>query len=280
MKVTLTMILTANEITQQLQINHDRKKLFVFDLDGTIIYNGNRLEHGFESVLCEIVAAGHDLYFATGRSYRDYRPMLPKWCHDLPAVVFGGGMVVNKNQVVHQRFLQSEKLAELVQFLEDHHVCYLIDGRNEYYHSVTESWILTDIIRISGQHPSHNLDNILADGAYKILILDSEWKNYCERFALEHDWELKFHSYNQCFDLMPKNVNKYDGLQYLDLPNSEDVFIFGNDHNDLELMQNFENNILFGECHELLPLAKVRIAYDEDLLANFEQVVNCILKKC
>lgn len=279
MKAALIMMLTTHQITSQLQINHESKKLFVFDLDGTIVYNGLRLESGFEEVLHEIIHAGHEIYFATGRSYRDYLPMLPRWCHELPAVVFGGGMAIHNSTVVYEKFLQSDKLAQLIKFFEDHHVCYLIDGRTEYYHSTKDSWILKDIIRISGQYPSKSVDNILNDGAYKILVLDNEWKDHCIELANDYDWELKFHSYNQCFDLMPKNVNKYDGLQYLDLPLQDNVFIFGNDHNDLELMQNFTNNILFGECAELLPLAQVKIAYDEDLLANFKQVVNCILKK-
>lgn len=273
------MIFTAETITQQLNINSNQQKMFIFDLDGTIIYDGLRMEERFELVLKEIVAAGHFVYFATGRSYRDFIPMIPEWCANLPSVVFGGAMVINSGEILHQKFLPTDKLSVLMKTLEDNNVVYLLDGQTEYYHSTDDSWILKDIMRISGQKPIHNPDNILSDGAYKILILDTHWKDYCHDIAIKNNWELKYHSYNNCFDLMPSGVNKYVGLQYLPLINKENTFIFGNDHNDLELMQNFSNNIMFGDYHELIKYAKIKIDYDDDLFENFAQVVNCILKR-
>ena len=128
-------------------------------------------------------------------------------------------------------------------FLEEHKINYLLDGQNSYYHAHPESWILTDIIRICGQKPIHSPENILSDGAYKILILDLEWREHCQQIANQNNWVLKYHSYNNCFDLMPSGVNKFNGLKYLPLIDNQDIFIFGNDHNDLELMQNHHNNI-------------------------------------
>ncbi|MDD3265743.1 MAG: HAD hydrolase family protein [Burkholderiales bacterium] len=272
------MLLNKAEVTQ-LKINSGTKKTFVFDLDGTIIYDGFKLTEDFESVLANIVTMGHRIYFATGRSYRDFVPMLPDWCTNFPSVVFGGGLVVNRGDIVHQKFLPSDVISNLCGYLDSNDVPYLIDSHQRYFHSKAESWILPDILRISGQNPSNDLDVLLSDGIYKILILNNEYSEHCTSLAKEHGLEIKFHSYNNCFDIMPSGVNKYDGIKYLPLSNHDDIFVFGNDHNDLELMQNFHNSVMFGNFSELLPYAKVKIAYDEDKFANFESVVNTILAK-
>lgn len=272
------MLFKKAEIQQKLKINSNTKKIFVFDLDGTIIYDGKSLTSDFEEVLGNIYDAGHKIYFATGRSYRDFVPMLPKWCVNQPSVVFGGGLVVNYSEIIHQRFLPSSIICELCHYLDRNNVPYLIDSHSSYFHSKTDSWILEDIFAISGQKPSHSLDRLLDDGVYKILILDDNYREYCKNLVMEHELEIKLHSYNSCFDIMPKDVNKYNGLKHLPLVNSDDVFIFGNDHNDLELMQNYHNNVMFGDFSELLPYAKIKIGYDENKFDNFKLVIDSILK--
>ena len=51
-----------------------------------------------------------------------------------------------------------------------------------------------------------------------------------------------------------------------------------NDHNDLELMQELPNSIMFGHHQELRQYAKIRIEYDEQLFVNFAELINRILK--
>ena len=46
-------------MTDRLNINHDTRKTFVFDLDGTIVYDGKPLEDKFERFTEEIKSAGH-----------------------------------------------------------------------------------------------------------------------------------------------------------------------------------------------------------------------------
>ena len=273
------MHLDEKTITAKLQINRLTQKLFIFDLDGTIIFDGVKLTDDFATVLAEIKQAGHNIYFATGRSYRDYLPMLPDWCHEFPAVTFGGGLVTNQTSILQQKFMCANELSGFIHELDKRQATYLIDSHTSYFHSSADSWILQDILKISAQHPNYDLDEVLREGAYKLLVLDDSLQSLAKEFSQKFAWELKHHSYHNCFDVMPKNVNKYDGVSKLPLLAKENIFVFGNDHNDLELMQNFDNNILFGDYAELLPYAKVNIAYDDNLSANFHQVIKTILKK-
>ena len=88
------MLLSPELIEQQLVIIPNTRKTFVFDLDGTIVYDGKPLEARFERVLLDIKAAGHEIIIATGRSWRDFVPIMPAWCSEQPSVVFGGGLVM------------------------------------------------------------------------------------------------------------------------------------------------------------------------------------------
>lgn len=276
----MKMIFSSDLIEQQLVINPETRKTFVFDLDGTIVYDGKPLEKRFEHVLLDIKAAGHEVVIATGRSWRDFVPVMPAWCSEQPSVVFGGGLVMVDGTPQVQHFLPSNHLSEIIDFLERNKVNYLLDGHSSYYHPPIEHWLFKDIVKISGQHKSKQVDNVLADGAYKILILDNHWLEHFEEYTKQRELIIKYHFYDKCFDIMPARVNKFSGLSVLPLPDQENIFVFGNDHNDLELMQELPNSILFGHHQELMKYAKVQIEYNEQLFANFAELINCILKKC
>lgn len=267
-------------ILSKLQINTAERKSFVFDLDGTLIYNGKPLEPHFENVLLEIQKAGHEIIFATGRSFRDFVPIVPKWCTDQPSVLFGGGLVLSGGEVKHQHLLDHEVLEEIVRHLEDNKVNYLVDGHADYYHPQSEHWLYDDVLKISGKPMAPNLEHVMAEGVYKVIVLDEKWLGFFNEFIKTRNLTLKYHFYGKCFDILPREVNKFKGLSELILPRDKNnMFVFGNDQNDLELMQEISNSIMFGGHEELKEHAKLRIDYDDNLFANFAQIIKTILKK-
>ncbi len=274
------MLLAIPEIIAKLHINKQQQKTFIFDLDGTIIYDGLPLEARFERVLREIEAAGHQIIFATGRSWRDFLPVLPKWCHQRPSVLFGGGLVIRDDTIRFQHFLAENDLTDLVEHLETKRIKYLVDGHAAYYHPPVEHWIYDDIVKISGMAKDLHVDNIIRDGAYKILVLEDNWLGEFNQLIAARELVIKHHVYDKCFDVMPQAVNKFSGLQHMELPAAENIFVFGNDGNDLELMQNLPNSVMFGTHPELSKYAKIKINYDDDLFNNFVTVINTILEKC
>lgn len=273
------MLINQEMIADRLSINRNTCKTFVFDLDGTIIYDGKPLESKFEQVLRQIQSAGHNIVFATGRSWRDFVPVVPLWCSEQDSVLFGGGLVIADGEIKTQHFLENSLLSDMITFLEDNHAHYLVDGHSNYYHPSKEHWLYQDIIKISGQSRSAHVDHVLADGAYKILILDDQFLDYFNKYIANRSLTIKYHFYDKCFDVMPAHVNKFAGLSELSLPEKNDVFVFGNDHNDLELMQELPNSIMFGHHQELQKYAKIKIDYDGDSFENFVTVINTILGK-
>lgn len=273
------MVLTTELVRQQLNIIPPVIKTFVFDLDGTIVFNGKPVDERFEEILLQIKNAGHQIIFATGRSFRDFIPVIPEWAVTEPSVVFGGGLVIANDEIKYQQFINEDYLLDIIQFLENNHVHYLVDGQTSFYHPSREHWLYQDIVRLTGRVKAESPHHAICDGAYKILVLDGEWFDHFNTFIANKDLTIKYHFYDKCFDIMPASVNKYNGLMRLQLTDMKNIFVFGNDHNDLELMQNIPNSIMLGHHAELGKYAKIKIAYDDNLYANFKTVINTILGK-
>ncbi|MBP9743523.1 MAG: HAD hydrolase family protein, partial [Burkholderiales bacterium] len=89
-----------NNILEKFIISPGTRKCFIFDLDGTIVFNNQYLVAENENVLKQIIGAGHEVIFATGRPVRDFKTVMPSWCHSLPATLFSGGVSMNQNEIV------------------------------------------------------------------------------------------------------------------------------------------------------------------------------------
>lgn len=273
------MFLTKTDIDEKLIIKKEAIKTFVFDLDGTIVYNGKPVDEKFNQLLLDIKDAGHQIIYATGRSFRDFIPVIPEWSVGEPSVVFGGGLVIANDEIKFQQFIDETYLHEIIEFLEKNHVHYLVDGQSNFYHPSKEHWLYQDIVKLTGKVKAESAHHVICDGAYKILILDFEWLSHFQQFIIDKALTIKCHFYDKCFDIMPANVNKYNGLSILSLPEANNIYVFGNDQNDLELMQNLPNSIMLGHHQELSKYAKIQIPYNDDLFTNFKTVINVILGK-
>lgn len=70
---------------------------FVFDIDGTLCFDGRLIDQTIIDTLLQLQHDGHELIFASARPIRDLLPVLPsvfhqhtligaKWCYDFTAI--------------------------------------------------------------------------------------------------------------------------------------------------------------------------------------------------
>ncbi len=69
---------------------------FVFDLDGTICFNGKPVSEKILVSLETLVAHGHEVIFASARPIRDLLPVLHERFHAYP-MIGGNGSLISKN---------------------------------------------------------------------------------------------------------------------------------------------------------------------------------------
>jgi HAD superfamily hydrolase (TIGR01484 family) len=274
------MQLYKSYIQEKLHINHDTKKCFIFDLDGTLIFNGIPLSKNSEDILKKIIDHGHEIIIATGRSKFDANLVLPKWCHNLSMSLFSGGLSISSdNKILRDIYLSKITSIEITDMCLKNDLPFMIDGLSHYYHAPVDH---ARFAKIPGFDPvfrrEPDLDRLLKTNIYKILVLDLEVHDEFVSYAATKDLIIKHHSYDACFDIVPNHCCKYEGvLPLINDYKHEDVFVFGNDFNDYEMLLNFKNSILFGNIKQLQNIAAINILYDHDTLPNFEQVINTIL---
>lgn len=265
-------------MNKKLQINKDAKKCFVFDLDGTIIFNNEYLRPSIELLLKDIVNKGHKLIFATGRPYKDFKNVMPEWTHGLPMCLFSGAVTVNEGKVLSSNPLEQVNVQEIIKMCTQFNYPYIMDNFNKYYHPDMEGIQFGFVDANCDMYRERDLKHILQTEIYKILVLEIRALEKFEAYAKANDILVKLHSYDDCFDLVANCSNKYLGvLPFVRDFDDSDVFIFGNDLNDYELFTHFSNSVLFGSLPKLKDLAKVQIHYDEYMDNKFADLINSIL---
>ncbi len=271
--------MNIQEITQKLKINPDRKKCFIFDLDGTIVFNSIMLSKTNQNILQKIIDSGHEVIFATGRSYRDFKLVMPEHLHNYAITVFSGSVSMNtQGEILRSLHIPANCARQIVDMCLKHNDLFIMDNISHYYHPPTDNQTLGFIDSQISRFRVTELEKMLATDIYKILILDMKHHDMFTQYAGENDLGIKHHSYDGYFDIVVNGCNKYDGvLPLIGNYANEDVFVFGNDFNDYEMLRHFQNSIVFGSIDELIQISKLNIQYNQDQEAYFSLLIDTIL---
>ncbi len=272
------MLLTKTDILSKLTINHDSKKCFIFDLDGTLIFGKAPLDEVNNSILKNIIDAGHEIIFATGRPFRDFQTVMPSWTYSGSLVLFSGALCMQEEEIISSIRMPEHNVVDLVEMCVKSNVHFNVDNSHHYYHPELEHDFYNVLDSTVGHHKAISLDQIYLGDTHKILVLDHSVEEMFHEYTNDNNLIIKVHSYDKWFDIVPFGVNKYNAvLPYVAKYKQEDIFVFGNDFNDYELLLHFKNSTLFGDIAPLLDVASLNIAYDEFRQENFKLLINTIL---
>lgn len=249
-----------------LSINQNVKKCFVFDLDGTIIFEGQPLSPFYYKLLNKIKAHGHQIVFATGRVKRNAFAMLPLEFHDHLMTLISGALSMETRLVLFEQHIPKIQVQEILELLLNSNYDFVLDSNHKYYHPLKNHQIYQYEETMGGNYREHKLENLLTEELYKILIFEQgQNRNLFEEYAAVNGLSFKYHSYDKCFDLVAGGVSKFHALsKYLDYDN-QNIFAFGNDYNDKEMLENFGNGILIGDNLTLNINPKLNIGYGEQM---------------
>lgn len=274
------MRLTKKEIIDKLIITKGTQKCFIFDLDGTILFNDKPLCNQHENLLKKIHHAGHEIVFASGRPVRDFHALMPEWTHNFNMSLFGGGISLKSGEIIQKKTIPRNNCLDLVEICLKHDYPFVLDDHAYYYHP-DKSPRLYEFIdnSVVGKYRVKSLEQILDNDIFKVFILDdlviNKFSEYVENAALMLYHHTKFKS----FDILPPGVNKYDGVWHILNHPSNDIFVFGDDLNDYPLFINFHNSVLMGEHNTLNEVVKLNILNDIDRYQNLDYLIEVILNE-
>ena len=263
----------------KLLINKNTKKCFIFDLDGTIIFNNQFLDKQIEEALIKILGHNHKIVFATGRPLRDFIDVMPKWSLEHPLVLFGGAISMYQEKFKIKKNLDIHICNEIVNICNKNKFYYIIENYFHYYCPVPKDGHNYKLYFINPDYKVKDITDIFKNEIYKITIFDIDAVDYFRDFAKANNLDLRYHFYDRTFDLVAHNTNKFNSIQwFINDFDANDVFIFGNDYNDYELFYNFKNGVLIGNIENLLKITPINLNYDTLLISNIVKTINSILE--
>ncbi len=273
------------------------KKLFVFDMDGTLLNSKRTINKATVDILNKAMAQGHDVVFATGRNFcqiTDELKLFPKIKY---AITINGGIindVVNKKIDILSQPLDQKVIQEIVRIAQSLKRELQWSNERNFYRVYF------------GNDPYKEVDDPNFFSASKLPIYD-DWEQYkhtlesdivlhiaikCEKkYVLEHIPPLreKFEKKQMCtitetsknyLDCDPLNINKYNAVKKIQALlgyDNENTYAFGDSNNDYLMIKHVGNGVAMGNARDELKAIAKHVIGDNDscAIANFvEEVIN------
>ncbi len=243
-----------------VEINPSDYKFFAFDLDGTLIHDGNPISPYTKHVLERLRAKGYQYTIATGRNLSGARGNADELEIDIPLIMSNGAVLqTRRGKVISQKCLPPEALQttmelcrenynDLALYVCDHiYVIELTENMKKLYRSIQD-----DLYEIgSWETISEKFTQV-----NKCVIIDSSNERNLVDLQSRLDQSLKSSAITLrtgpiMMEVQPKNVTKATGLE--DLANHlglkiDEIIAFGDYDNDAEMLKAAGLGIAVGEA--------------------------------
>lgn len=235
------------------------KKAVFFDVDGTIIdtFNGkHEISSAVTKAICDLQAAGHYVFVATGRPYAFISPILWNFGFD-GFVLSNGAQVIMNNQSVFDDTMDKDFIKHFTEELDKEGVAYVLEGGHHSYISPHGEAMYNFCINlgISKQmlKREYNVDEI---DVYKIELLckDKKTEECCTNLVKKYpEYGCYYSISNVLFEVYAKKNNKAKGiertLEFLNIP-IENSYAFGDGLNDVEMLESVGCGIAMGNASD------------------------------
>ncbi|MGG0360140.1 HAD-IIB family hydrolase [Bacillus tropicus] len=210
---------------------------FVFDLDGTLCFDGKSIDTEIIKVLQELKLEGHQVIFASARLIRDLVPVIPKSFHE-GLLVGGNGTFTYDHGQIQVTHFEQQLLDKLIAVIHQHQLNYLADGQWDYAFTGD---IAHPIYRNIDKTNSKNipLEQLLPVCKLVLFQPDEEVLEMLEAFPVT----VTHYKTEHAIDISPLGINKVKGLHVL---NIQEFIAFGNDNNDQCLFENAVHSVCVG----------------------------------
>jgi Cof subfamily protein (haloacid dehalogenase superfamily) len=236
------------------------KGIVFFDVDGTLIdcFKGitKPTEKTRESIK-KLKENGYLTMLATGRS---------KSCLDEGLLSLGLDGYITSNgsyadiddKIIFSYPINKEKLVEIVEYLNENNMDYILEGQELNYLSSSNNEKLNDLLKGAniGQDvltDKWDINDIECNKIIAIINTEDDYNKTVEKYSEE--FAFMKHPYGISFEIYKSEYTKGYGVTELaDILqiNMENTYAFGDGENDIEMFQAVKHGIAMGGYHELL----------------------------
>ena len=260
-------------------------KLVVSDMDGTLLNQKEEVSERFFEQFLQLRQKNIHFAAASGRQYNSIVKKLSRIKDDIYVIAENGGMVKHKEEVLLLNTIKPEKIATLIPHLRTINNTYLIlCGKDTaYIETKNEAFIALFQEYYASYKIVDDLMQVLDETEFlKIAIYhyeSSEEHIYPKVKELENEFLIKI-SGQHWLDISDKNTNKGIGLnvvQKLLNVSTAETMVFGDFHNDIEMMQEAYFSFAMGNAHkEIKKIA--RFTTSDHTNFGVENIIEKVLK--
>lgn len=241
------------------------KKMIFFDIDGTLLDHRKQLPVSAKEAIQALKELGHEVALATGRSPFMLRRVAEELGID-SYVGFNGQYVVMRGERIYTNPFREEELDELSRFAatSGHPLVYLDE---DFMRSSMEHHFYVEhcMASLEYAHPEYDPGFFRGRPIYQTMLFckEPEERQYRERFA-----ELSFVRWHPfSLDVLPGGGSKASGIAQLIHSmgfEREEVYAFGDNLNDLEMLQYVGHGIAMGNAPDCVKQAARYVTADVD----------------
>ncbi|GGH87314.1 Cof subfamily protein (haloacid dehalogenase superfamily) [Pullulanibacillus pueri] len=239
---------------------------FVFDLDGTICFKGQPVSQKILKSIGQLKGMEHEVIFASARPIRDMLPVIDKSFHDYTMIGGNGSLIYKKGKSVLTRGFEKDQLIKIKTFIHQYKATYLIDGTWDYaYTGPLDHPILNNL---DPEGLANRVALEILDPVVKVLVLTATDLDALATHLEALDVVVHRHQNEQVIDISPPDIDKWQALQTLGIKKGEYI-AFGNDANDVTLLENAAHAVMIGDHAQLAEIANEKIPLER----NIEQLI-------
>ncbi|MCS4488926.1 HAD hydrolase family protein [Streptococcus sciuri] len=217
-----------------------KRKKFIFDLDGTIVFNGRFIAPELKTALRRLNDK-YELLFASARPIRDMLPLLRDF-KDNDLIGANGAMVRQNGTIKLIRYIDSQVVSDIMTVVFEDKLDFIIDYEWHYTASISES-NHPILVKLDSGNLANNVPVSYRNvGKIIILGINSKIINCIQNIK---GIEYVIHNDDREIVITSEGINKYTAIKYL--INDNKYIAFGNDKNDIEMLNYSEKGYLLNE---------------------------------
>lgn len=212
----------------------------VFDVDGTLSFNGQVIEAPIVAAIRRLQARGKRVIFASARPIRDLLPIIPAFTDQL-LIGANGALVANQGQVQIMAPLSSSHLKQLTAMIDRYQLDYVVDSEWDYAARVTTDNLI--LRQLDPAHLAQKQELSMITSAIKIILLNIPLTHLADLTTSLQDQSgltVIAHTGEANLDITAAGINKATTLARLGI---RKYAAFGNDQNDLAMLAQAQLSI-------------------------------------
>lgn len=240
---------------------------FVFDLDGTLSFDGKTIAPEITQALLEADSYGHQMTFVSARAYRDCLPILGEKLAQETVVSLDGSLVHYQGNLVFQRCIDDKGFKEILSWCQQYNLPYFIEADFNYCSHLMEK--IPFDRQVDPQHLGHQISLEELTNPSKIIV---EMSNH-EDLVLDMLADLKqlgqvdiaYDSLEKYFLIRPTDTDRASSLEEV---HGNDFVVFGDSRNDKAMFKASLYCIQVGDYQPLQEFSDEIIPRDSSAISQ------------